>query len=64
MTAIVYIPTGEVRRARQDDWVLTPRGEFILWFWNKSETEYPIFTRHEIRAEVAQRMMEEVNNAT
>ena len=64
MNAILFQPTGEVRRARQDDWVLTPRGEFILWFWNKSETEYPIFTRHEIRAEVAQRMMEEVNNAT
>ena len=47
---IVFKPTGEARRAMRDDWVKTPRGEFVLWYWNKSESKYPIYTRHEITA--------------
>lgn len=50
MTAILFQPTGEVRRAEPGEWVMTPRGEFYLWFLATSQAAYPIYTRHEIEA--------------
>ena len=47
MTAILFQPTGEVRRAEPGEWVMTPRGEFYLWFLATSQAAYPIYTRHE-----------------
>jgi hypothetical protein len=59
MNAVLFQPTGEVRRAVAGDWIMTRGKEFYLWFFDMSAAEYPIYTRHEISEEVAQRMMEE-----
>ena len=62
MNAIVFIPMGEVRKAKPGEKYLR-YGDFLWNVWDtETEYPYPIYTRHEISAEVAQRMMEEVNN--
>lgn len=52
--AILFQPTGEVREADGNDFYLDG-GEICR---GPSYYEHPIFTRHEISAEVAKKMME------
>jgi hypothetical protein len=60
MNAILFQPTGEVRSATENEWYMTRFGDVVLRLSNNpTVNEYPIFTRHEIPAEVAKRMMEE-----
>jgi len=63
MTAIVFKPTGEVRKAKPLEWVFDDNS-----FWqNRDCTEtirfYPIFTRHELPLDLVERMEKEANNA-
>ena len=64
MNAILFQPTGEVRPPKKGEWFLnrddTPClcSQFFETYCT-SHNIFPIFTRHEIPAEVAQRMMEE-----
>lgn len=58
MTSILFQPTGEVRRAKRMEWYYR-FGDFIQnTFGTETHYPYPIFTRHEIPAEVAKKMME------
>jgi len=60
MNAIVFIPTGEVRLAEPGEWFEDSfQGMFEQRITTATLYSHPIFTRHEIPAEVAQRMMEE-----
>jgi len=57
--SILFQPTGEVRKAESLEWVYDGDS-----FWPNTDHsptvfEYPIYTRHELPEEVAQRMMEE-----
>ena len=67
MNAILFQPTGEVRRAEPGEWYgnIRMHGRTIEERQSDHSTSmrYPIYTRHEIPEEVAQRMMEEGNNA-
>ncbi len=61
--AILFIPTGEVRRARPGEWYGNIRmyGRTIEERQSDRPTSmrYPIYTRHEIPAELGKKMMEE-----
>jgi hypothetical protein len=59
MNAILFQPTGEVRKAHKGDMIMESDGGMLRWFTKESEKEHPIYTRHEIPAEVAERMLEE-----
>ncbi len=48
MNAILFQPTGEVRRPKGSDWALMADGSFNQLY--DSIYEYPIYTRHEIEA--------------
>ena len=56
--SILFQPTGEYRKAQPGEWVFD--GD-VFTQARSAETiyRYTIYTRHEISAEVAQRMMEE-----
>ena len=64
MTAILFQPTGEVRRAEPGEWVMTPRGEFYLWFLATSQAPYPIYTRHEIPLDLVEKVEKEFKTKT
>jgi hypothetical protein len=45
---IVFRPTGEVRRAEPEEYVLM--GQHVIWRRTGTLSEFPILTRHEIDA--------------
>jgi hypothetical protein len=59
MNAILFQPTGEVREAKPEEWCHFHGDIRQNTFVTETSYKYPIFTRHEISAEVAQRMFEE-----
>ena len=59
MNAILFQPTGEVRRPKKDDYFLHKGMIYRASAELYDRKKYPIYARHEIPAEVAQRMMEE-----
>jgi hypothetical protein len=60
MNAILFQPTGEVRPPKKDEWFLYDIGNvFECAHFDFTVEKYPIYTRHELSKEVAQRMMEE-----
>jgi len=57
--AILFQPTGEVRRAKQREWFKDSfEGMFEQCLTAETLYSHPIYTRHEIPAEVAKKMME------
>ena len=60
MNAILFQPTGEVRPVKHGELSMGIDGEIWVWPCELPSADHrSIFTRHEIPAEVAQRMMEE-----
>ena len=60
MNAILFQPTGEVRLAEPGEWFEDSfQGMFEQRITTATLYSHPIYTRHEISAEVAKRMMEE-----
>ena len=57
--AILFQPTGEVRRAKPGEWFEDSYAGFFECRLTGSTTySHPIFTRHEIPAELGKKMME------
>jgi len=61
MNSILFQPTGEVRYPKENECFMDSRGLIRVACFSFEIEEYPIYTRHEISAEVAKRMMEEEN---
>jgi hypothetical protein len=59
MNAILFQPTGEVRYPKETEYFMDSEGLIRMACFGFEIEEYPIYTRHEIPEEVAQRMMEE-----
>ena len=57
--SILFQPTGEVREAKPKEWYHFHGDIRQNTFVTETGYKYPIYTRHEISAEVAKRMMEE-----
>ncbi len=57
--SILFQPTGEVRKAQPEEWHYFHGDIRQNTFVTETDYGYPIYTHHEISAEVAQRMMEE-----
>jgi hypothetical protein len=57
--AILFQPTGEVREAKPEEWYHFHGDIRQNMFVTETFYKYPIYTRHEIPAEMAKRMMEE-----
>ena len=57
--SVLFQPTGEIRRAKPREWLCDGTVFAQNPLNGMTNYEYPIYTRHEIPAEVAQRMLEE-----
>jgi len=60
--AILFQPTGEVRRAKSGEWIFD--GDVFVQVMNvKTIYKYPIYTRHEIPEELEDRINEHTKEA-